>query len=239
MMRRPARAANATASKRECNPNFPRMFWTCVLAVSGLIVSARAMRRLSAPSVTSSKTSRSRAGQSGQSADDLILVSPSIDQSMQQRTEHSGRHQGFAAGHRSRCVDELVEAILLRQIPVRPSFEGGNEYVEVLSHGQDEDRAFGKGLAYHPRRLTDIQRRYLSTQDRHSRPRPPDLGDRLQPIARLGNHLQVGTRVENDLHRFAEQGVLVGEEHADSCRPCAQENSQPQRPGYEEHSPET
>ena len=120
---------------------------------------------------------------------------------------------------------QLVEAVLLCQIPLRPSFERSHQGVQVLSHGQDEDRASRKGLPYHPRRLADIQRRYVRTQDRHVRPDSSGLGDGLQPIARLGNHLQIGMGVEDDLDRFAEQGVLVGEEHADRRRTYGQENS--------------
>ena len=65
------------------------------------------------------------------------------------------------------------------------------------------------------------------------------FGDRLQPVARLGDHVDLGLALEHGPHGLPEQGVPIRQEHADRSRGFAQATLSSFEPGERENGTET
>ena len=135
---------NAAASRREWTPSLPSTFWMWVRAVSGLIT-----RRLrDAVVVGSLREQREHfalaPGELRHPLQRLIAFAPTVDQPLQERTEHARRDQRVAAMDRARGVDQIGERGAFGEVAARARLQRLDQDLFVLLRAEHDHPAIGE-----------------------------------------------------------------------------------------------
>jgi hypothetical protein len=127
-----------------------------------------------------------------------------------------GRQQRLPAGDGANGGEQLLGRVVLQDEAAGPGAEGFVDVLIEVERGQDQDPNAGVGRKDPPRCLESVELGHPDVHQHHGRREPRGLVDRLEPIARLGDHLDVGLAGEQHAEARAHHRLVVGDEHADA-----------------------
>ena len=106
----------------------------------------------------------------------------------------------------------------LRTKPLAPALQRLVDVLVEVEGGEDQDRARRVGGEDAPRRLEPVELGHADVHEDDGRLEARRLVDGLEPVARLGDDLDVLLAGEQHAEAGADHRLVVGDEHADVMR---------------------
>jgi hypothetical protein len=138
----------------------------------------------------------------------LVAAGEALDQA-----PGDGRgEQGVAGAHQTQRGHQMLRGDVLEQEAAGARGERGVDVLVEIVGRQDEDAGLARAVGQDPPGgLQPVHPRHPDVHEHRVGPGPPDGGDRLGAIGRLGHHLDAVSG-EDHAESGAHQGLVVGDD---------------------------